>query len=169
MPARSRLIVRPAGSLSRAAISGTVASIVITGALALLARHEGKRALQPMNATSHWLHGDRAGRLRGSDLAHTVLGYATHHVSSIFWATLLERWLGPQRSVLAILPRAGAISALAAAVDYRLMPKRLSPGWEIVLSPRSIRAAFAVMALGLAIGAMASRNGKVSTVREARR
>jgi hypothetical protein len=151
---------KAANIFERAGVSGTVASIATAGTLALLARYEGKRAVQPMNATSHWLHGSRAGRVRNGDLTHTLVGYVTHHISSIFWATLLERWLGPRRSLFAIAPRAAAVTALAALVDYRLMPRRLTPGWEAVLSPRSMRAAFAVMALGLAVGALASRNGK---------
>jgi hypothetical protein len=57
-----------------ALVTGTVASVVSTAALALVAKAEGKDALQPTNATSHWLHGDEAARHEELDAAHTLLG-----------------------------------------------------------------------------------------------
>jgi hypothetical protein len=42
-------------------VTGTVASVVSSAALTLPAR-ERKGALQPINATSHWLYGDEAPR-----------------------------------------------------------------------------------------------------------
>jgi hypothetical protein len=143
----------------RAAITGSVASIAATAMLALLARSERKSALQPINATSHWLHGDRAGDVRRADVAHTAVGYATHHASAVFWALLFETWLGrrPARSPFALLRDAAALSAIAAAVDYGAMPRRISPGWEIVLPARKMVAAFAALATGLAAGATLTR------------
>ncbi len=145
-------------ALRRAGISGSVASAAISVALAMLARREGKHALQPINATSHWLHGKRAGRVRKADISHTLVGYLTHHASAIFWAVLFEGLLGRRRaSLLSIAGKAAATSAIAGAVDYGLMPKRLTPGWENAVSNRSVRTAFVVMALGLAAGALLSR------------
>src|SRR5437764_5213692 len=69
-----------------ALVTGTAASVVSTAALALLAQGEGKSAFQPTNATSHWLHGDRAASQGEPDTAHTLIGYATHHASALFWA-----------------------------------------------------------------------------------
>ena len=48
-------------TLSNAIVTGTVASVMSTVALALLARREGKGTFQPVNATSHWFNGDAAG------------------------------------------------------------------------------------------------------------
>jgi hypothetical protein len=142
-----------------AATSGTVASVLTTAALALLAKAEGKSVLQPTNATSHWLHGDDAGRVKNADAKHTLLGYGTHHLSAIFWALPFEAWLASSgsRSSLTMLRDASLISALAAFVDYGLVPKRLTPGWEAVLSKRSIGVTFVALALGLTLGGMVSR------------
>jgi hypothetical protein len=52
-----------------AMVTWTAASVVSTAGLALLAQREGKSAFQPMNATSHWLHGDRAALQHGGDAA----------------------------------------------------------------------------------------------------
>ena len=76
-----------------ALVTGTVASLVSTAALALLARAEGKGTFQPTNATSHWLHGDGAALHREPNAAHTLVGYATHHASTLFWAVPFEAWL----------------------------------------------------------------------------
>ncbi len=142
-------------TLQRASISGSLASVAIALALAVLARREGKRALQPINATSHWLHGNRAGRVRKADAAHTLVGYLTHHASAIFWAYFLERWLGSRRrGILAVLPRAAAMSGIAAAVDYGVVPRRLTPGWEHVVSNRSLKTAYVVLGLARAAGAL---------------
>jgi hypothetical protein len=136
-----------------AVISGTVASLVSSATLGMLARLEGKSAVQPLNATSHWLHGENAGKVSELDARHTATGYATHHGASIFWATLFEAVLqGKQRTPLEIVKYAALVSAVAAAVDYGLVPKRLTPGWEEALSKPSMTAGFAAMALGLALG-----------------
>jgi hypothetical protein len=146
-----------------ALVSGTLVSIATTAALALLARAEGKRALQPTNATSHWLHGEGAGRYRRADLAHTLVGYLTHHASAIFWALPFQRWLAdrPPRPPHIVLRDAAAMAAIAAIVDYALVPKRLTPGWEEVLPKRSIVAVYGVMALALAAGAIMAQERRV--------
>ena len=142
-----------------ALVAGTAASVVSTTALALLARGEGKSAFQPTNATSHWLHGDHAASYREADAVHTLIGYATHHVSALFWAVPFAAWLAarPPRTVAGLMGDACAMSAIAAAIDYCATPKRLTPGWELVLSRRSIAVAYGAMALGLAAGALAAR------------
>ena len=134
---------------------GTTASIVATAALAIIAKVEGKGALQPTNATSHWLHGDSAAAFAQLDTRHTALGYATHHASALFWAWPFAAWLAfrPRRSSVEMLRDASVMSAIAATVDYGITPKRLTPGWELVLPTRSICAAFAALAIGLALGA----------------
>ena len=139
-----------------AAVSGTVVSLATTAVLALLARAEGKDALQPTNSTSHWLHGGQAGAFRQADVAHTLIGYGTHHASACFWAFPFEAWLAsrPPRTPLLMLRDASVIAAIAAAVDYGIVPKRLTPGWETVLSKRSIAGVFVAMAVGLAAGGM---------------
>jgi hypothetical protein len=144
-------------TLRSAFVSGTAASITSTIALALVARAEGKAASQPINATSHWLNGNDAGSFKGVDIAHTAVGYATHHAANVFWAVLFEWWIGERRPLppLELCQRALGTSALAAAVDYGATPKRLTPGWELVLTKRSMAVAYGAMAVGLALGAVA--------------
>lgn len=151
-----------------AAITGTIASVATTAALMLLARAEGRGVLQPTNATSHWLHGDTAGWVRRADAEHTAVGYATHHASALFWALPFEAWLAtrPPRPPLQLLREASVMAAIAAAVDYGLVPKRLTPGWETVLSRRSVAVTFAALALALAGGAMINQDRRLARRRD---
>lgn len=148
------------GILRRASVSGALASLTSSIALAGVARLEGKGALQPVNATSHWLNGELAASVEQADLVHTGVGFATHTAATLFWAVLFERWLVRRRSltVFATLQDAMVISAVAAAADYIATPKRFTPGWEFVLSKRGMAAVYAAMALGLAGGAVLARD-----------
>lgn len=137
-----------------ALLTGAVAGFAAVGALALLARAEGKGALQPINATSHWLHGEQAAACDRLDAGHTLTGLVTNYAAAVFWALPFELWRAWRRpsSTRALLRGACVTSAVAAAVDYGLTPKRFTPGWELVLSKRALAATYAVMALGLATG-----------------
>ena len=130
-----------------AGIAGAATSTV---ALALAAVSEGEGAARPLNATSHWLNGDRAARLQAVDVRHTGVGLATHVSATIFWAAFFETWLSikPAQGRGDLAGRAIAIAALAAAVDYTITPKRFTPGWELVLTKRSMGLAYAAMAAG---------------------
>jgi hypothetical protein len=144
-------------TLARTALSGTAVSIGSTIALALAAKAEGHHPVRPTNATAHWFRGDKAAASRAFDTKHTVLGFATHEGASVFWAAIFQalRKLRPSRSAAV---DAIGVSALAAFVDYLVVPRRLTPGWEKVVSPRAIGLAYGVMAL--ALWATSSPSGK---------
>lgn len=134
--------------LLRTALSGTVVSVASSIVLAIGAKNEGKDPIQPTNATGHWFLGDQAAKARTVDARHTLLGFSTHQAASVLWATVFQAvrsfWPGRRASVDAI-----GVSALAAFVDYVVVPKRLTPGWEKVVSPQSIAVAYGAMALAL--------------------
>lgn len=97
--------------------------------------------------------------MRRATLAHTAVGYATHHAAAVFWAVLFERWAGARRpaAVLPLVRDALTMSAVAAAVDYGATPKRFTPRWEFVLSKRSMAVAYTAMTLGPAAAALIDR------------
>lgn len=147
-------------ALRSALVSGSAASLGSTVALGIAARREGKWAVQPINATSHWLNGEAAAAVEGIDGVHTGVGYATNHAACVFWAFFFESWLawrGPARP-LPMLRDAVVMSAIAAAVDYGPTPKRFTPGWEFVLSKKGMAAAYGGLALGLAAGALLTQS-----------
>lgn len=143
----------------RTSVTGAFASVLTTVALAAMSRSQGHSLWQPTNATSHWLHGDKAAYEQEADASHTLVGYGTHHASAMFWALPLEIWLAqkPTRYTGEVFLRAALVAGAAGLVDYGLMPKRLTPGWEEILPPRSIATALGVLALGLGAGALLAR------------
>ena len=151
--------MKSAPLLASALTTGSVASIVSIATLAVLAKMEGEHVGQPLNSTSHWLHGEKAADVRAIDAAHTGVGFATHHASVLFWALPFEMWLAshPPRSSLQLGRNAAVMSAIAAIVDYGITPRRLTPGWELTLSKKSMLGAFAGLGLGLTAGALVSR------------
>jgi hypothetical protein len=145
-------------ALARSVITSAAASATTAAALMLLGHREHRGALAPLNASSHWLYGDHVGRRRRADLAHTGVGIGTHHLAIMFWSLVLETALGRRKKTLPQLALAGALtSAFAAAFDYLIVPRRLSPGWEFALSRKAMAGAFAAMAFGLATGAAVAR------------
>lgn len=135
---------------------GSVASVLLTLALVSAAWAERKSIPQPLNATSHWLHGNPAAEIQAFDLAHTGVGYATHHVATIFWAALFDLRSNRRDETPATLVRDSvAMAAIAAGVDYLATPKHLTPGWELVLTKRSMAWTYLALAAGFAIGSAA--------------
>lgn len=150
-------------ALNRGVLSGTWASILSTLALAVRGRSESGSALAPINAVSHWYWGDRATREDRPSFKYTVPGYLTHHATSLFWAVLFEKTFGgalrgrAARTVAA----SAATATVACFVDYRLTPKRLTPGFEHRLSKTSLFLVYAAFAAGLAITEIARSSASV--------
>lgn len=147
-------------ALREGAIAGTVASALSTALLAAAGQRQAGSAVAPTNAVSHWLWGDDALRAQAPSLRHTLAGYLTHHGACIFWAALYSRLWG-HRDEAKTLPQAiaggAATSAVAYVVDYKVVPKRLTPGFEHRLSPGAMTATYATLALGFALGALLAR------------
>ena len=98
-------------------------------------------------------------RRQEADIRHTVLGYVTHHVASTFWGAALAAFLHwrPQAATKSGVVAAGAAtSALACLVDFKLTPRRLTPGFEHRLSSGALAATYIAFALGLAAGCLAA-------------
>ena len=141
-----------------ALISGTVAGIATTAAAAAAARREGSPAVAPVNAVSHVLWGEEAGHQDGVSARYTATGFATNHAACVFWAgvyeTLRRRVGGGIPGALASGP---TVAALAYVVDYHLVPERLTPGYELRLSPAGLSAIYAALALSLPLWSIFSR------------
>jgi hypothetical protein len=149
---------------ARAALtSGSAASALSTAVLAGLGRRQSGSAVAPINAISHWYWGDGAAQVEQVDAKHTLAGYLTHHVASVFWAVFFEKWFGERaRSNAPTADRdaliGGALTAtLAAAVDYTITPHRFTPGYELRLKWTSLVWVYGAVALGLALTARAQR------------
>jgi fructose-1,6-bisphosphatase/inositol monophosphatase family enzyme len=82
-----------------------------------------------------------------------MVGYAIHHTTSLFWATLYERTFGEPSERKTPLRRCAeaALSATGAyVVDYYLTPPRLRPGFKKHVRTQSMFVIYGAFALGLA-------------------
>jgi hypothetical protein len=106
---------------------------------------------------SHWFFGDRSLRQNEPSLMYTLTGYVTHHAAAIFWGVLAAKAWGGRDAAKKPLPAiAGGVATAAVAcfVDYKLTPKRLTPGFEHRLGRPEMANVYAFFALGIAIGTM---------------
>ena len=144
----------------RGLLSGAVASVLSTAALAALGKAGTDSSYAPTNAISHWVWGDKAARRDGPSLRYTATGYVIHHLSATFWAVLFERFMGDRLDRMGPAPTLAAATATSAAAcftDYQLTPQRLKPGYEKRLSQPALAVVYGAFAAGLAAGALMIR------------
>lgn len=142
-------------------ISGTTASIISAVFLSLLGKGELNKFAAPLNGPSQWIWGRHAPYVNRLSLRYTFIGYGIHHAASIFWAIGYEKLrqsLPPVEKTSAILAPAVAITTVAYTVDFHLIPKRLTPGFENRLSKSSLLLVYGAFALGLAAPALLARS-----------
>ncbi len=161
------------GWLRRVVVGGSAASALSAAVVAERSRRENGAPLAGINAVSHWLHGPRAYAVDRASWRHTPTGAVIHHLSSFVWAGLYELLMAtavrsPPKSDDAlrgapttadIVAGAALVTAIAAWTDLRLVPPRLSPGFEHRLRPASVAVVYASFACGLAITGLAMRGG----------
>jgi hypothetical protein len=138
--------------LKNAAAYGSGASVLSAVVLALCSKRDQNSFAGGLNGPSQWLWGEREAYTRRATLRHTLLGYLIHHATSTFWAALYAAVFRNARakSVPRVLAEAAGTTAAAYVVDYKLTPKRLRPGFEKHIGPKSMVAVYAAFALGLA-------------------
>ncbi|WP_149195658.1 hypothetical protein [Luteimonas suaedae] len=153
----------------RALMSGSVASALSTLTLSWLCHRDGGALASGTNATSHWFWGETARYRDAPSLRHTLLGYAIHHASSVFWACGFERLAGRRARPARIAAAAGLTAALAYVVDYHVVPRRLTPGFERHLPASGMLATYVAFAVGLCLGSRACRRGVVKLARRVAR
>jgi hypothetical protein len=152
-------------TLARALVSGTVAAAAITIVASLASRRATGSYPAAINATSHALWPDSAARQDGYSWKYTGTGFLTNYGASIFWALVYEA-LAPRRRAAdrreAALRGLG-VSALAYVTDYYVVPRRLTPGFELRLPRRALAPIYAALALGLSLRDLLRRNGRTAS------
>lgn len=139
---------------------GALASAATSLAAALRGRKDSGSALAPINAPSHVLWGDRATQVERLTVRHTLVGHLINTASGIFWAAIFQKLFGrlvDRRGIEAGVLAGAATAGIAYATDYRVVPKRLTPGWEKRLSKRSLFYVYGALALSLGVGAALQR------------
>lgn len=143
-----------------ALITGSIACLATLAAAAWCGARKNGNAVAPINATSHVLWGDEAAGARSLDVRHTVPGVALNESACVLWALLYEKAFGTAAErgrTGAALAGAGGIAALACLVDYHLVSRRLTPGWELQLDRRALAVIYAALALSLPVRGLLRR------------
>ena len=136
--------------VNRALVSGTLAAAAVTLVASLAARRAGGSSAAALNATSHFLWGERAGREDAYSMKYTGTGFAANYGASVFWALFYEALgRGKRRTPARALLDGALISAAAYVTDYHVVPKRLTPGFELRLPGPALACVYAALALGL--------------------
>jgi hypothetical protein len=119
-----------AALLNRALVSGTLAAAAVTLVASLAARRATSSSAAALNAT----------------------GFMANYGASIFWALFYEALgKGRPRSPARALLDGALISVAAYVTDYHLIPRRLTPGFEIRVPRAALACVYAALALGLSL------------------
>jgi hypothetical protein len=141
--------------------------VLSTLMVSVFSRFRTGAAAAGTNAASQWLWYPRARRVRRASPRYTSVGYGIHHASSLWWAGIFEALRPDHAPPAGRAMRAAGVAALAYAVDYHVVPRRLSPGFEHRIGAAGMFSAYAAFALGLYLGSR-PRRGHAS-VRATRR
>ena len=143
-------------SIERFLAAGLLSSLLSTAVLAWRGKVEDGAAAAPLNAVSHWFWGDEALARDGTDASHTGAGVVTHLAATAFWATFYA-WMRSRRDrpgTVDAVTDAALVTAVAAVVDLKLVPERLTPGFEHRLSRPSLTGVYVAVGVGLALGGL---------------
>lgn len=143
----------------RALKDGLLAAALSGGSMAARSRSDSGSAVAAVNAPAHWVHGEESIRSEAVSARHTLTGAAIHTASAMLWAGLYEALQARRRrrTVGGALVDAAGVAALAAVVDLKLVPERLTPGFQHRMSRESLWLVYGSFALGLALGGLQRR------------
>ena len=135
--------------------TATAATAFTTVAATFCGVLENRNAAAPVNAVSHIAFGDKAARQDAVSMQYTGVGAALNSAAMVSWAGFHHLVFRPHQrraSFADAFVRGAVTAAIAYVVDYHVVPKRLTPGFEKRLSNRSLFVIYAALAAGLALG-----------------
>jgi hypothetical protein len=140
--------------LSDTAAAGATATALTTATILCLGRERDASAWAPMNAVSHIAFGDEAARHTELSTRYTATGTALNTAAIFAWAACYAGVMAfaPRRDLPTAIVAGAAVAAVAYGVDYHVVPRRLTPGFEKRLSGRSLFWIYSSLAAGLAAG-----------------
>lgn len=137
--------------------TGIVASTATTIAASVCGALEDGQPIAPMNAVSHILWDDEAARHTEPSLQYTALGTALNAAAVTSWAAIYELCCGDRankKDIVGAVVGGALVSAAAYITDYHIVPRRVTPGFELRLSNRSLFGIYTTLALSLAAGSL---------------
>ncbi|WP_244851277.1 hypothetical protein [Caballeronia sp. SL2Y3] len=145
---------RSDSALMRALASGGAAGLASAAVAAALAAKSGHRPYAVMNAVTHCLWPDTAPREERLSARYTGTGAGIHLGSAVFWGVLFETLCGRRPSPAKVAASAATTSAVAYVVDYHVVPKRLTPGYEAHLSNQELALTYVALGAGFALAGL---------------
>ena len=136
------------------AATGAAATAATTATILCLGHQRDASSWAPLNAVSHIAFGDEAARHTELSTKYTATGAALNTAAILSWAALhagVMRML-PRRDLPAAIGAGAAVAAAAYVIDYYVVPRRLTPGFEKRLDGRSLFWIYSSLAAGLAAG-----------------
>ena len=151
-------VIERAPLVRRTAGGGTLAALISAAVLMWRGRQDSRSAAAPVNAISHWIWPRSAMARDDASLRYTGTGGLVHLASSMLWSAIYGgvRMRRRYPTAMNAVTDAAAVSALAAVVDLKLVPERLTPGFQHRLSDRSLLLVYAGFGLGLALSGLAA-------------
>jgi hypothetical protein len=152
------------GFLSSALLAGAAAAASTTATLAWIGARRDRTPYAPFNAVSHIAWGGEAAWHTEPSIKYTLTGALLNAAAVMSWAGIFEGLLRARRPSVASTVTAGvATTALAYVVDYHVVPRRLTPGFELRLPTRSLLPIYGSLAGGLIAGALLARRSPRAT------
>jgi hypothetical protein len=146
-------------SLTTAVGSSASAALATTAAIAACGRREDVSPWAPLNAVSHIAWGDEAALHVAPSWKYSATGIGLNTGAMVLWGAVYSWFAGAASTRTAPRALAAGIATAATAyvVDYHVVPKRLTPGFEKRLSGGSMFLIFASLAIGLCAGDILTR------------
>jgi hypothetical protein len=94
-------------------------------------------------------------------LKHTGLGVVLNAGAMLMWSLIQDLFFGKwakKGNVARDVVAGSATAALAYITDYKVVPQRLTPGFEMRLSNRALGAVYIALAASLAAGLILRKN-----------
>jgi hypothetical protein len=141
--------------LHQTLVAGTVSGLLMDMVIVQASRMQTGRSAPGLNAVSHILWGRRAARQNNWSVRYTVSGILLNQLACLFWSGCMEA-LWPARRMRQSrqgVPRAMFIALIAYIVDYHVIPKRCTPGFELLFPRAWYPSLYAGLAASLWAGA----------------
>ncbi|MDQ2686316.1 MAG: hypothetical protein M3Y28_00450 [Armatimonadota bacterium] len=133
--------------------TGLVLAATTTAAILLVSQKENHSPWAALNCVAHIVDGDEKEQPTDFSPRETGLGLAVNATAMGLWGVLYEGALSITK--IRSTPLTAALAtAVAYVTDYKLVPKRFTPGIEKRLSQPAILAVYAVLGATLAASSL---------------
>lgn len=136
--------------LARSVKTGLLLSAATSAVILIASKVENDDPWAAVNCIAHIVDGDDKTQPVHFSPRESLLGLGINTVAMLTWAVLYEGAIAALR--LRPTPALAALTALKAwVIDYKIVPKRYTPGIEKRLSPPAVACSYLAFAAALAL------------------